>query len=157
MKWYLTVGFTILAMVTTLLIRIPIPGGGYFNFGDVVIVFCGLYAGRKSGLIAGGIGSALADLIGFPLFAPITLLAKGGLGFFAGMGKNYSGIMRNLMPILGAFLMVFIYFVGTWIMPPFGKAAAVADLVPNLVQAALGFIGGRLLFAAYAKIETAQS
>lgn len=153
MKWYLTVGFTILVMVTTLLIRIPIPGGGYFNFGDVVIVFCGLYAGRKSGLIAGGIGSAIADLIGFPLFAPITLLAKGALGFFAGIGKNYQGLMRNLMPIIGGILMVVTYFIGTWIMPTFGKAAAVADLVPNLIQASLGFVGGRLLYAAYVKIE----
>jgi len=153
MKWYLTVGFTILVMVTTLLIRIPIPGGGYFNFGDVVIVFCGLYAGRKSGLIAGGIGSALADLIGFPLFAPITLVAKGLLGFFAGMGKEAVGMKKNLWPILGAVVMVAVYFVGTWILPTFGKAAAIADLLPNVMQAILGFIGGRLLFAAYVKIE----
>ena len=88
MKWYLSVGFTVLVMVTTLLIRIPVPGGGYFNFGDVIIVFCGLYAGKKAGMIAGGIGSALADLIGFPIFAPVTLIAKGLLGLFAGMAKR---------------------------------------------------------------------
>ncbi len=153
MKWYLTVGFTILVMVTTLLIRIPIPGGGYFNFGDVVIVFCGLYAGRKNAMIAGGIGSALADLIGFPIFAPITLVAKGLLGYFAGLGKGGQGWKKNLWLVFGGLVMVIVYFVGTWIMPAFGKAAAVADLGPNLIQAALGMIGGRLLYGAYSKIE----
>ncbi len=154
MKWYLVVGFTVLVMVTTLLIRIPIPGGGYFNFGDVIIVFCGLYAGRKAGLIAGGIGSALADLIGFPIFAPITLVAKGLLGLFAGMGKDKAGLVKNLYPILGAAIMVLVYFGGTWILPAMGKAAALADLPANLIQASLGFIGGRLLYAAYTRIES---
>lgn len=153
MKWYLTVGFTILILVSTLLIRIPIPGGGYFNFGDVVIVFCGLYGGRRSALIAGGIGSALADVIGFPLFAPITLVAKGLLGYFAGLGRDYPRKIRYIWPIVGGILMVVVYFTGTWLMPSFGKAAAIADLVPNIVQASLGFIGGRLLFKAYTKIE----
>lgn len=153
MKWYFTVGFTILVMVTTLLIRIPIPGGGYFNFGDVVIVFCGLYAGRKSALIAGGIGSALADLIGFPLFAPITLVAKALLGYFAGMGKSAGKWMRSIWPMIGAVLMVTVYFAGTWIMPSFGQAVALAELPANLLQAGFGFVGGRLLFAAYTKIE----
>ncbi|MCK9557120.1 MAG: ECF transporter S component [Candidatus Cloacimonetes bacterium] len=153
MKWYITVGFTVLVMASTLLIRIPVPGGGYFNFGDVVIVFCGLYAGRRSGLIAGAIGSALADIIGFPLFAPITLVAKGSLGFFAGLGKDAHNRVRFIWPIVGGILMVTVYFVGTWFMPSFGKAAAFADLPPNLLQALLGFIGGRLLYKAYTKIE----
>lgn len=153
MKWYLTVGFTILVMVTTLLIRIPVPGGGYFNFGDVIIVFTGLYAGKKAGMIAGGIGSAMADLIGFPVFAPITLVAKGLLGLFAGLGKGSGTFWRNGYLIIGAMVMVAVYFTGTWLMPAFGKAAALADLPANLVQATLGFIGGRLLFAAYIRIE----
>lgn len=153
MKWYTTVGFTVLVAVSTLLIRIPVPGGGYFNFGDVVIVFCGLYGGSRAGVVAGGIGSAIADIIGFPLFAPITLVAKGVLGYCVGRGKASSGFLRNAWPILGGILMVAIYFLGTWYMPSFGKAAAVADFPPNILQVTLGFIGGRLLFAAYTRIQ----
>ena len=67
MKWYLIVGLTVMVMIATVLVRIPVPGGGYFNLGDVVIIFSGLFGGWKAGLIAGGIGSALADLIGFPV------------------------------------------------------------------------------------------
>jgi uncharacterized membrane protein len=153
MKWYLNVGFTVLVMVSTLLIRIPIPGGGYFNFGDVIIVFCGLYAGKKAAMIAGGIGSALADLIGFPIFAPITLIAKGLLGLFAGLAKDRSRALQYLYPAIGAVLMVLVYFVGTWMLPALGKAAALADLPANLLQAAFGYVGGRLLYAAFMKIE----
>lgn len=153
MKWYLNVGFTVLVMVTTLLIRIPIPGGGYFNFGDVIIVFCGLYAGKKAGMIAGGIGSALADLIGFPIFAPITLIAKGLLGLFAGLAKDCQSAMRYVYPAIGGLIMVIVYFFGTWILPQMGKVAALADLPANLLQATLGYIGGRLLYIAFMKIE----
>jgi len=52
--------------------------------------------------------------------------------------------------------MVAIYFAGTWFMPSFGKAAAIADFPPNILQAALGFVGGRLLFLAYKRIETGK-
>jgi len=153
MKWYLKVGFIVLVMVTTLLIRVPVPGGGYFNFGDVVIVFAALLGGSKSGALAGGIGSALADLIGFPIFAPITLVAKGLLGLLAGLGKDKKGWLSILFPVLGGIAMVEGYFLGTWLMPSLGFAAALADLPPNLLQAALGITGGRLLFAAWQRLE----
>ncbi len=148
MKWYLVVGFTVLVMVATLLIRIPIAGGGYFNFGDVVVVFVGLYAGKWIGAIAGGVGSALADLIGFPIFAPITLVVKGLEGFVCGLAHEKSDVFTILFPLLGVYLMVAGYFVGTWLFPQLGLAAAVADLLANVIQAAAGFIGGRALFEA---------
>jgi uncharacterized membrane protein len=71
----------------TIVVRIPIPGtGGYLNFGDVAVIFCGLFLGKKYGAIAGGVGSALADVIGgFFIFAPITLVAKGLEAFLAGL------------------------------------------------------------------------
>lgn len=156
MKWYISVGFIVLVMVSTLLIRIPVPGGGYFNFGDVVIVFAALLGGSFTGALAGGIGSALADLIGFPIFAPITLIAKGLLGALAGLGKGRKPIYSVIFPVLGGAVMVGVYFAGTWIMPSLGKAAALADLAPNLLQSAFGITGGRLLFAAWQRIEAAK-
>lgn len=155
MKWYLNVAFIVLVLITTLLIRVPVPGAGYFNLGDVIIVFAALVCGKYGGLLAGGIGSALADVIGgFPIFAPVTLIAKGGLGFIAGLGKGDSILPTIIFPLLGEILMVAVYFGGTWLMPNLGIVAALADLVPNLVQAASGLIGGRLLFAAYQAVES---
>lgn len=152
MKWYLAVGLTILVMVSTLLFRFPVPGGGYFNLGDVVIVFTGLYAGKKIGFLAGGIGSALADLIGFPIFAPITLIVKGLEGFVCGLGKSDRPVLSYLMPALGVLIMVAGYFLGCLLLPNLGKAVAIADLPLNLLQALVGFVGGRALFAAFNRI-----
>ncbi|HOH46399.1 MAG TPA: ECF transporter S component [Candidatus Cloacimonadota bacterium] len=152
MKWYHLVGFTIVVMVSTLFIRIPLPGGGYFNFGDVTVIFVGLYAGSLGGALAGGIGSALADLIGFPVFAPITLLAKGAEGLISGLAKGRKPFLNYLFPILGALVMVAVYFFGTWILPTFGIGAAVAELPANLMQALLGNIGARALFLAVKRV-----
>lgn len=44
------------------------------------------------------------------------------------------------------------YFVGEWLMPNIGLQGAVSELVPNLIQAASGVIGGRLTFAAYQRL-----
>lgn len=146
MKWYLVVGLTVLVTVCTMLIRIPIAGGGYFNFGDVMIVFVGLYAGKRTGAIAGGLGSAIADLIGFPLFMPITLVAKGLEGFICGFAHQKKTASTFIFPILGTTVMVLGYFAGSWLLPQLGKAVALADLPGNLIQALAGVVGGRALF-----------
>jgi len=151
-KWYYNVAFIVLVMVSTLLIRVPVPAGGYFNLGDALIVFIALVGGSASGALAGGLGSALADLIGFPIFAPITLVAKGLLGFVAGLGKGRNIVLSITLPFFGELIMVAIYFCGTWLLPSLGKAAAVADLVPNLIQGFSGVLGGKLLFTAWQSI-----
>jgi uncharacterized membrane protein len=146
MKWYYLVGITIAVMVITLFIRIPLPSKGYFNFGDVAVVFSGLFLGLKGGALAGGIGSALADVIGgFPIFAPITLVAKGLEGLITGLSKNKKGGFFYLFPAIGVLCMVTIYFIGEVFMPQIGIGGAIAELPSNLVQAGGGYFGGILL------------
>ncbi|MDD4224339.1 MAG: ECF transporter S component [Candidatus Cloacimonetes bacterium] len=147
-QWHLILGFVVLVAIATMIIPIPVPGGGFFNFGDVMIVFIGLWAGRKAGAIAGGIGSAIADLLLFPLFAPITLIVKGLEGYICGLGHQRSGLWQFLFPLAGSILIVVGYFIGEWSLPQLGKAVAIADLPVNVVQAAVGFLGGRALFEA---------
>jgi len=153
MKWYLIVGLTVMVMIATVLVRIPVPGGGYFNLGDVVIIFSGLFGGWKAGLIAGGFGSAFADLIGFPVFAPVTLLVKGLEGLVAGLAKPDVKWQTYLFPAIAVIIMVAGYFFGCWIFPNLGFAVAVADLPVNIVQAAAGYFGGIALHLAYTKIS----
>ncbi|MDI9528754.1 MAG: ECF transporter S component [Candidatus Cloacimonadota bacterium] len=148
MKWYLLVGLTVLVTVCTLLVRIPFASSGYFNIGDVMIVFSALYAGRKAGAVAGGIGSAIADLIGFPIYTPITLIVKGLEGFICGLGHGKKPIYTLIFPLLGTLLMVGGYFLVEWMIPQFGKAVAFANLPGNLIQAAVGLLGGKALFEA---------
>jgi uncharacterized membrane protein len=54
--------FTTLVTASTLLIRIPVPATlGYINLGDAAVIMAALLFGPRTGLIAGEIGSALAD------------------------------------------------------------------------------------------------
>ena len=144
--------------LTTLFIRVPLPSRGYFNFGDVAVVFGALVLGdidpKKGwlwGMCAGGFGSAIADIVGgFAIFFPITLIAKGAEGTLASLAvKQDASYIRYGLLGIGGGLMVIVYFVGTALLPSIGYQGAVADIVPNIIQAVGGFIGGQLAFTAY--------
>jgi uncharacterized membrane protein len=147
MKWYYLVGLTISVTVITLFIRIPLPSKGYFNFGDIAVVFSGLLLGSRGGMIAGGIGSALADIIGgFPAFAPLTLVAKGLEGLFCGMAKNRKPLLKYFFLSLGVTMMAIIYFTGFSLIKFYGGIGlAVSELPFNLIQAIGGYYGGIVL------------
>ncbi|MGN1014243.1 MAG: ECF transporter S component [Butyricicoccus sp.] len=71
-----TAMMTALICVMTAIPRIPIPLG-YAHLGDAFILIAVLFAGKREGIWAAGIGSALADLLGgFPIWCIPTLLIK---------------------------------------------------------------------------------
>ena len=128
----------------TLVVRIPIPGtGGYLNLGDMAVVFGGLYLGGRWGAVAGGVGSAVADVVGgFFIFAPVTLIAKGLEGFIAGtLGRRSSYWLA-----LATTVMIAVYFVAEIFLPGMGLAAALSELPFNLIQGVVGAIGGFLIY-----------
>jgi uncharacterized membrane protein len=84
----------------------------------------------------------------FPLFAPITLIVKGLEGFICGLAHQKSGFWQIIFPLIGAIVIIVGYFVGEWFLPQLGKAVALADLPVNIIQALVGFVGGRALFEA---------
>jgi len=152
-KWYTIVSFTVVILIITMFVRIPLPSGGYFNFGDVAVVFAALMLGKWSGAIAGGIGSALADILGgFAVFSPLTFFAKGFEGLLSGMAKGKKGFVFWILPALGVLSMVLIYFIGEIFMPAIKFEGAVLELVPNLIQAVGGYIGGKFLFEIYNRV-----
>ena len=62
--------------IATLVPQIPIPLG-YAHLGDGAIFLAVFFAGRRAGLFAGAVGSALADLAGgFPVWILPTLIIK---------------------------------------------------------------------------------
>lgn len=128
----------------TLFVRIPIPAtGGYFNIGDMAVIFCGLFLGRYWGALAGGIGSAVADLLGgIFIFAPITLIAKGLEAFIAGaLGKK-----NPFWLILAGIIMTACYFVAAVFLPGMGFSAAISTLPFDLGQGIIGVIGGFFIY-----------
>jgi len=89
------------------------PTKGYFNLGDSMVFFSALAFGWRAGAICGGVGSALADiLLGFGIFAPLTLAAKGTEGFVAGGiagRKSSEGLPIALSIVSGAFVFLAVY------------------------------------------------
>ncbi len=148
---------TVVVALMTLFVRIPLPSRGYFNFGDVAVVFSGLVLGQLAGsrkfwwgAAAGGVGSALADIIGgFGMFAPITLIAKGMEGGLCALASGKHRFARWTFLLLGGVAMVASYFIAETLMPNIGLQGAVSELVPNLIQAGGGIAGGTLTFTAF--------
>jgi uncharacterized membrane protein len=130
-----------LVCVATLLIRIPNPMGGYFNVGDVMIFVSALVFGPIVGGIAGGVGSALADLIGFPVFAPFTLVVKGVEGVLAGLITDKKNVSKDVLAVvIGGLAMIFGYFfteVYLW-----GVGGALTEVPGNIGQIVIGGVVG---------------
>lgn len=139
----LLVGFSAMVTVSTLLIRIPNPMGGYFNLGDVMIFVSALTFGPFIGGVAGGVGSAIADIIGFPLFAAPTLIIKGLEGFIAGIITNERQFFRDVLAVVFAGIeMVIGYFVVEAFILQWGVAGALAEVPGNIAQIAIGGLLG---------------
>lgn len=75
-KLVLTALLAALCALLTMVIRVPSPMGGYLNLGDCGVLLSAWLLGPVYGAAAAGIGSALADLLGYPLYAPATLVIK---------------------------------------------------------------------------------
>lgn len=145
-----------LVFCVTYFTKIPGPVGP-FNIGDTAIIAAAVLLGRGSGAIAGGIGSALADLaMGYSIFAPITLVVKGVEGYAVGRiahksaGTKGRAGLRIAAVAIGAFIMIAGYFfaesfVLSLYSPEFGIAKAIQDTIFNIVQGIVSAIAGYIL------------
>ncbi|NLX35748.1 MAG: ECF transporter S component [Chloroflexi bacterium] len=139
--------------VFTVIPKIPIPGTeGYLNLSDVAITFAGVAFGPIVGLVAGGVGTALADFMGgYGQWAGISLLAHGLEGFligvFARQGRRWSAVLGWAV---GALFMVIAYYAGEALVFTGWKPALVG--VPfNLLQGVVGGLVGLPLYYAVAR------
>lgn len=132
---------TALVAVGTLIVRIPNPMGGYFNVGDVMIFVAALTFSPLVGGVAGGLGSAIADIIGFPLFAIPTLLIKGLEGLIAGLVTNKKSVIRDVLAIImaGTEMIVGYFLVELYL---WGVGGALAEVPANIAQIAIGGLLG---------------
>ena len=67
-------------------IRLPIAAnGGLVHLGNVPLFVAAILFGKRTGMIAGGLGMALFDVIsGWTLWAPFTLVIVGLMGYVMG-------------------------------------------------------------------------
>lgn len=145
--------FAALIYVATTVIRIQTPTNGYLNFGDCFILIAAWTLGPWYGFAAGGIGSALADLLaGYTTYVPGTFLIKGAMALLAaflytGSYKTFS--KAKLVPLaLGAVVaevwMVFGYFLYESTLLGYSWGAA-ASIPANCIQGMFGLVAGLLL------------
>ena len=77
-----------LVCLSTMFLQFPIPLG-YAHLGNCFILISGVFFGPVTGLLAGGIGSALSDLLtGYAQWIIPTLIIKGIMGFVIGYIAN---------------------------------------------------------------------
>ena len=151
-KLILAALFAALSCVATMSIRIPTPGtGGYIHPGDAIVILSGVILGPVWGFLAGGIGSALSDLIGgYFIYVPITFVIKGLVALAAGLlyqkvGKNQKS--RYIAVILGgvadSILVAGGYFVCEFLI--YGAGAA-ASIPANIIQGVGGLVISCILY-----------
>lgn len=142
--------FIALVTVATMAIRVPIPAtNGYINIGDTMIMFIALLFGKRYGAICGGLGSALADVIGgYMQYAPITLVVKGLEGFLIGFlfeAFKKKKVLAPIVCLLGAILMVFGYFVAEATILSYGWGA-LGSVGANCLQGGLSVVFAQMLY-----------
>lgn len=137
-----------LVAVATMMIKVPvISTEGYIHLGDSMIFLSAIIFGKKKGAVAGGIGSAMADLLlGYTHWIIPTLIIKGIMGYVVGLisdgeSEKLINIRNSLALVVGGMWMVFGYFIAGGIMK--GSFIVSATSIPaNLIQV----FGGALLF-----------
>jgi len=139
---------TAVTMVFTYVVRIPIaPTRGYINLGDVAVFFTAFTFGPFTALISGGLGPAIADIVaGYSQWAPITFAAHGLQGFAAALVIRALANRKIAEPaagLAGMIVMIVLYLLGGAFM--MGFAAAVVEIPMNIIQNAVGILGGFVL------------
>lgn len=142
-KFALAAALAATTTIATMLIQIPIPPTrGYLNFGEIMVFTSALLFGRFVGGLAGGLGSAMADIItGYGYFAPYTLIIKGLEGFLAGAIRDGKSTRRDVLAwFAGAIVMVTGYFLVEAYVMGFGVPAALIEVPSNAIQVLSGAV-----------------
>lgn len=135
-------------------IHVPVSAtGGYVNLGDAVVVLSGCVLGPAYGFAAGGIGSALADIIlSYTHYAPITFVVKGLMAMvFAFVLKAFCKNGKQTVPatvfacLVAEIIMVGGYYICEAMLLGYGFAGALAAVPSNAVQGVFGIIIGTFL------------
>jgi uncharacterized membrane protein len=139
-----------LTTVLTRVVQIPLPARGYINLGDVAIVFTALVLGPYSAACAGGLGTALADLLSGPyaFWAPVSLVVHGLQGLLVGLiarprpdhlPLQILGGVVGIAVMAGGYLAAGVFLEGT--------GPALTEVPGNLIQGGVGVVLGILVSA----------
>lgn len=135
----LTAVSLVLVYVFTAVVNIKLPiaaAGGLVHLGNVPLFVAAILFGKRTGMIAGGVGMALFDLLsGWTLWAPFTLIVVGCMGYVVGaVTEKKKSFPRYILAMaLACVIKIVGYYIaegfiyGNWIAP-------VSSIPGNLVQ-----------------------
>lgn len=133
--------FSAMICIATIVIQIPMPFAGYINMGDCVVLLAAFLLGPLYGAVAGGIGSALADVIvGYAQYMPATLIIKAVMALLAAViykkmkNKDIAAVAGG---VVAETLMIAGYFGYTAVIMGNG-ISALATVPGNSIQAIAG-------------------
>ena len=142
--------FAALACAATF-IHIPVPSmtNGYVNLGDCFVLLAGFCLGPVYGGLAGGIGSAMTDLLGgYFHYVPATLIIKFLMALAAALSAKAlkkrvsSPVSYTVAAVVGELIMIGGYFLYELCL--YG-AAAVGSIPGNAVQAVAGLVSSVII------------
>ena len=151
-----------LTCVLTMVVRIPTPTKGYLNLGDAAVLLSGWLLGPIWGSVAGGVGSALADLLsGYPVYVPGTLVIKATMAFLVSLVPLRAARREESCPRLGFMLaaplaelvMIAGYYLYEAAVIGEGFGAALLGAPGNAVQGIVGAAGAYLLIELLGRTE----
>ena len=150
-----------LVTVATMFIKVPVPfTQGYVHLGDSMIFLSVLVLGKRNGVIAAGVGSALGDILGgYAFWAPWTLIIKGIMALIMGIfvehmdkkgkiqsensGVNFMEIMGMTLAglfMVGGYYVTEVIMYGNWMTPipsiPFNIGQFVVGMVLAVMASA---------------------
>ncbi len=141
--------FAALACVCTMMIAIPLGGGGYANLGDTIVITAGFFGGSVFGPLAAAVGSALADVLsGYALYAPATFVIKGVMALVVSaicrnVSKNGFSFRVVLAAVIAEIIMVAGYFIFEIFV--YDISIAIVDIPGNAVQGVCGIVFSMIL------------
>jgi uncharacterized membrane protein len=147
---------TAVTFVLTRLVQIPTGAGGYIHLGDAAIFFSSFAFGPWVGGVAGGLGTALADITsGYAQWAPFSFLVHGLQGWVVGamirryirtqnQEENWPWTVASV--VVGSAIVVVGYFIAGSIL--MGLGAALTEVPANIIQALSGGVVGVPLYLA---------
>ncbi len=146
----LTAMCIVLVYVFTAVVNIRLPiaaNGGLIHLGNVPLFVAAILFGKRTGMIAGGVGMAIFDVVsGWTPWAPFTLVVVGLMGFLMGWitEKKKSFPLYILAMVVACVVKIVGYYiaegfiVGNWI-------ATVASIPGNLVQIGVAAVITRVI------------
>ena len=109
--------FTALVCVFTMYVQVQIfpAKGGLVHLGNVPLFFAAAFFGRRVGALCGGLGMALSDVLTpWAVYAPVSLVVVGLMGFVFGWIVGEKPVLSRLLPAVAAVLAIKLagYYVG---------------------------------------------